>query len=135
MTLDIPPYFFDIPYKGSCYPGSPKLGDFRVGANCQVFVYQLLLHFGRPLLPDFRSSELWEDSIYTQQTTGIQPLDILFWNKTATAWGAHVGLALDNGQVIHLSRENGRAVIWPLEKFLEQDNYTVFIGAKRLLSS
>lgn len=133
MSIEIPNYFFEIPYKGSCYPGAPQLGDFKDGANCQVFVYQLLAHFGYPLLPDFRSSDLWEDSIYTSPTTAIQAFDILFWNKTSTAWGAHIGLALDANQVIHLSRENGSAVIWPLERFLEKTPYKFFLGAKRPL--
>lgn len=131
--ISIPAYFFDIPYKGAGYPGSPKLVDFKQGANCQVFVYQLLQHFGYPALPDFRSSELWEDELYTEKVAVVEPFDILFWNTTATAWGAHIGLALEGQQAIHLSRANGKAVVWPLEQFLEKENYAVFVGAKRPL--
>lgn len=135
MTLSIPNYFFDVPYKGSCYPGSPTLGDFRVGANCQVFVYQLLAHFGYPMLPDFRSSELWADQIHTSPTTSVEIFDILFWNTTDNPWGAHLGMAINQRQAIHLSRANNKAVIWPLERFWEVPNYTVFLGGKRPLKS
>lgn len=135
MALSIPDYFFDIPYKGSCYPGSPKLGDFRAGANCQVFVYQLLAHFGYPMLPDFRSSELWADQIHTLPTARVEPFDILFWNTTDNPWGAHVGMAVNQHQAIHLSKSNGKAVIWSLERFLEVPNYTVFLGGKRPFKS
>ena len=131
--IEIPPYYFKIPYKDACYPGSEALGDFKDGANCQVFVYELLVHFGYPNMPDFRSSELWEDEIHSQKVNHVEAYDILFWNKTATAWGAHVGLALDASHIIHLSHENGFAEIWPIEKFETKPNYAHFIGSKRSL--
>ncbi len=135
MAVPIPAFFFDIPYKGACYPGSPKVGDFREGANCQVFAYQLLAHFGYPLLPDFRSSELWDDVQHTTKVTTIAPFDLLFWNSSAQTWGAHIGVALGDGTAIHLARAQGRAAIWPLERFGETPAYSFFLGAKRVKSS
>lgn len=129
--IDIPPHFFEVTYKGAHYPGSSRTNGLEGGANCQVFAYELLRHHGITV-PDLRSSDLWEDTQYTQQVTDLQPLDLLLWNKTDNAWGAHVGVYLGENQAIHLSKENGTAVIWPLKQFLEQAVYQVFIGAKRV---
>ncbi|EAY28088.1 NlpC/P60 family protein [Microscilla marina] len=132
--IDIPPHFFEVTYQGAHYPGSPKVNGLQGGANCQVFAYELLRHHGLKV-PDFRSSDLWEDTIHTQQVTHLQPLDILLWNKTPNSWGAHVGVYIGNNQAVHLSKVNHTAVIWTLEHFLEQPAYKVFIGAKRILNN
>lgn len=130
--LNIPDYFFEVKYNGSHYPGAEATNGLEGGANCQVFAYEILSHFGIQI-PDFRSSELWEDTDFTKKVVGLEPLDILLWNKEKEAWGAHVGLYLGDNLAIHLSKSNEYPVIWTLEKFLEQDLYQVFIGAKRVL--
>lgn len=130
--IEIPPRFFEVTYKGAHYPGAANVNGLEGGANCQVFAYELLRHHGLSV-PDLRSSDLWEDTTYTTQVTNLQPLDILLWNKTAESWGAHVGVYIGNNEAIHLSKVNHTAVIWQLEKFLEQPAYKVFIGAKRIL--
>lgn len=131
FVLNIPKRFFEVRYNGSHFPGAYGLDGLKGGANCQVFVYELLVHFGYDPLPDFRSSELWEDAVFTRKVTDIQPMDILFWNKKKEAWGAHVGLALGEGKAIHLSKENGVAEVWELEKFELEPQYAFFLGAKR----
>lgn len=130
--IEIPPRFFEVTYKGAHYPGAPSVNGLEGGANCQVFAYELLRHHGLSV-PDLRSSDLWEDTTHTIKVSDLQPLDILLWNKTAEPWGAHVGVYLGNNEAIHLSKANQTAVIWPLEKFLEQPAYRVFIGAKRVV--
>lgn len=130
--IEIPQRFYEVTYNGAHYPGSPKNNGLEGGANCQVFAYELLKHHGI-IVPDLRSSDLWEDTEYTEQVTDLKPLDILLWNKDDNAWGAHVGLYIGGNQVVHLSKQNNELAIWPLEKFLEKPLYRVFIGAKRVL--
>lgn len=129
--IEVPERFLGVPYKGAHYPGSPKTDGLVGGANCQTFAYELLKHFGlNP--PQYRSSEFWADEEFTERVEELQPLDLLLWNKTLDAWGAHVGVYLGERQAIHLSKEVGESVIWSMETFLEQPLYRVFIGAKRV---
>jgi murein DD-endopeptidase / murein LD-carboxypeptidase len=132
--ITIPERFFCVKYNGSHYPGSQKTNGLTGGANCQVFAYELLRHFGLKV-PDLRSSELWEDTIYTKKVTAFEPLDLLLWNKTGNAYGAHVGVYMGQNAVIHLSKENKTAKIWQVEEFSKHELYKVFIGAKRVLQS
>jgi cell wall-associated NlpC family hydrolase len=118
-----------VRYNASFYPGVQK--GLEHGANCQHFAYELLRHFGL-ILPDFRSSELWEDCVYTNPAKELKPLDLLLWNKTPEAWGTHVGVYLGDGQVIHLSKAVGIVSIWMLEEFQKHEQYAFFIGAKRV---
>ncbi len=101
------------------------------GANCQHFAYELLRHFGLTL-PDFRSSELWKDTTYTKEVLEFKPLDLLLWNKTQEAWGAHVGVYLGDNKIIHLSKTVGATSIWSLEESQKHERCTHFIGAKRV---
>ena len=132
--IEIPPHFFDVTYKGAHYPGSPRTNGLEGGANCQVFAYELLRHHGITV-PDLRSSDLWEDTEFTAQVTDLQPLDLLLWNKVNDPWGAHMGVYVGEKKAVHLSKKNNTAVIWQLDQFLELPEYSVFIGAKRLLNS
>lgn len=124
---DIPAAFWSAPYRGECFSAV----DIAAGANCQAFAYALLRHFGRPI-SDFRSSDLWNDTSETERVTDLAPLDLLLFNATADAYGAHVGVHLGEGRVIHLSQRVGKPAIWPLERFAHEPGYEVFIGAKRV---
>ena len=124
----IPAFFYGVPYDGSRYPGTP--GNFREGANCQKFAYELIRHYGRTI-PDFRSSELWADSTYTRVAGILRPLDLVMFNRTANAWGAHVGVYLGDYLVIHLSKEVGIPAIWTMDEFASHPKYSFYIGAKR----
>jgi N-dimethylarginine dimethylaminohydrolase len=82
MMLEVPPHFFQVRYVSSNYPGTAK--GLNKGANCQHFAYELLRHFG-VTVPDFRSSELWADTVYTERVLEFELLDLLLWNKTPDA--------------------------------------------------
>jgi hypothetical protein len=131
-ALFIPPHFMQVHYVASCYPGVAR--GLRAGANCQHFAYELLRHFGL-ILPDFRSSELWGDTTHTEKVLEFKPLDLLLWNKTQEAQGAHVGVYLGSNQVIHLSKTVGTTSIWTFEDFQKLERYRYFIGAKRVKTS
>lgn len=129
--INIPQQFFEVEYKGSRIPGTENPSNFKQGANCQVFAYELLKHNGINI-PNFRSSELWEDTIYTEKVEIIKPLDILLYNSENKAYGAHVGVSIGNNMLIHLSAENNKAEIISQEDMLRKNKYCIFIGAKRV---
>jgi murein DD-endopeptidase / murein LD-carboxypeptidase len=129
--LNTPPHFRHVRYNAACYPGVAQ--GLGAGANCQHFAYELLRHFGLTV-PHFRSSELWEDTNHTKKVIALEPLDLLLWNKTQEARGAHVGVYLGDDQIIHLSKAIGTASIWTLKEFQQHEQYTYFIGAKRVKS-
>jgi len=134
VTADmIPERFWRIAFDQNHDRDSPVLPGLSESPNCQNFAYALINHFGAEISP-FRSSNLWEDQAETCVVTGaLMPLDLLLFNWTANAWGAHVALFLGNDRAIHLSKKESRAVIWPVAKFQTLPEYRVFIGAKRLL--
>jgi hypothetical protein len=127
---DIPEHFWRVTYDPAHDPNSPVLVPMAQGANCQNFAYELLKHFDRHV-PLLRSSNLWEDSEHTTAVSKPEPLDLLLFNRTNDPWGAHVALHVGDGQAIHLAKKLGSPVVWPIEKFSEQVEYRVFIGAKR----
>lgn len=119
-------------YSGACYPGAPGVVGLAEGANCQLFAYELLRHFGRAL-PPLRSSDLWADALYTRPVTDLEPLDLLLWNSSREPWGAHVGVYLGERRAVHLSRAVGVPAVWPLNEFPKHPRYRVFVGAKRVV--
>ena len=72
MKIDIPPEFFSVTYDYDRHPQSASF-DFSKGANCQLWAYAVLKHFGVNM-PPFRSSELWEDCIDTESVKNYKPL-------------------------------------------------------------
>ncbi|HEU0030458.1 MAG TPA: NlpC/P60 family protein [Kofleriaceae bacterium] len=129
--LAVPERFLDVAYVGARVPGVGDPDDLAAGANCQVFAYALLRHHGL-VLPPFRSSELWDDDTYTARVTEFEPLDLMLYHDVPEAFGAHVGVYLGDGAVIHLSKQNGRPVIQPHASFAALPKYAYFIGAKRV---
>jgi len=128
---DIPASFWSVRYNGECIPTDAPF-DLSQGANCQLFAYALLAEFGKRL-PPFRSSDLWEDMVYTSMVTGaIEPLDLLLFNPTPEAWGAHVALSLGGDRAIHLSQRVGKPAVWTLTRFREEDDYHTLLGGKRI---
>ena len=128
----IPDKFFKIPYNSKQYPGKKGTLNISKGANCQLFVYELLRHNGFNILFTFRSSDLWEDTRYTEKVDTLKPFDIAFFNKFFIPYGAHLGVFLGNNTVVHLSKIVGYPVIWSIDSFKKYDNYKFFLGAKRL---
>jgi hypothetical protein len=130
--LPIPAHFHHVSYNGSCYPGAEGVAGLDGGANCQHFAYELIRHFGFAP-PDYRSSELWEDETYTQVVVGeLAACDLLLFNSTPAAWGAHIAVHLGSKMAIHLSQRLGVPVIWKIEEFSLRPEYVCFIGAKRV---
>jgi murein DD-endopeptidase / murein LD-carboxypeptidase len=123
--IAIPEQFRYVPYKGNCYPGSPHLTTLKNGANCQVFAYEFIRYYGCKI-PDFRSSNLWEDNEYTKHITELMPLDLV-------SWGAHVGVYLGDNLVIHLSKALGLPAIEKIDVLLQKPDYICFLGAKRCI--
>jgi hypothetical protein len=121
-----------VPYVGERIPSADG-AEVALGANCQRFAYWVLARFDR-VVPPLRSSELWEDTSATTRVpsaAGFQALDLVLFNATAEAYGAHVGVFLGGGQVLHLCREVGRPAVWTLEEFAARSRYATIVGAKR----
>jgi murein DD-endopeptidase / murein LD-carboxypeptidase len=129
---EIPDRFWKIPYDPAHDRDSPTLMGIETGANCQNFAYELLRHFGR-YVPNLRSSNLWDDTEHTIVADEYKPLDLLLFNRTRDAWGAHVAVCVGDDQAIHLCRRVGFAAVWSLAEFAAQSEYRVLIGAKRSL--
>jgi hypothetical protein len=106
-------------------------GTLEDGANCQRFAYELLRANGR-VISDFRSSDLWDDARDTMRVTALEPLDLMLFNRTPDAWGAHVAVYLGDERAIHLSKQIGVPAIWTLPQFAATRLYRCFIGAKRV---
>ncbi|MFI9169209.1 hydrolase [Streptomyces lincolnensis] len=131
----LPAPFWTVPYVGSRFPGSSEVADLpglEEGANCQLFAYEVLRHFGLAA-PDLRSSELWADTRATARVSVAQPLDLVLFNATDDAYGAHVGVWVNEGRVLHLCAEIGRPVVWEMTEFVKRQRYRVLIGIKRVL--
>lgn len=105
--IEVPPSFLSVAYNAECYPGSATAVGLSNGANCQHFAFEFLRHFGKQIA-NFRSSELWEDTDHTLEVMVFEPLDLLLYNSKQQSWGAHVGVFLGEGSIIHLSKELGR---------------------------
>jgi lipoprotein Spr len=130
--LTIPARFHHVRYDGACYPGAEGVAGLDGGANCQQFAYELLRHFGFAP-PDYRSSELWEDETHAQAVVGeLAPCDLLLFNRTPAAWGAHMAVHVGSQLAIHLSQRAGVPVIWKIEDFRLRPEYACFLGAKRV---
>lgn len=130
----LPDEFWQTSYNGKHHPQAEGVKGLEGGANCQQFAYEVLRFYGlNP--PNLRSSELWEDNhtlITITDLNALQPLDLLLWNKTAQAYGAHVGVYVGEGQALHLSQTNQYPKVEALSYLATLPNYPVWIGAKRV---
>lgn len=131
----IPESFADVRYVAQRIPGVENQADLRLGANCQVYAYAFLRHFGLAPPELLRSSELWADTEFTIIADDFQWLDLMLYNKTQAAYGAHVGVYVGDGQVLHLAQAIGHPIVQQHEDLLLEDKYACFIGAKRVLSA
>jgi hypothetical protein len=132
--IELPDAYWEVRYVGARYPGAPVVLErpgLAEGANCQLFAFEVLRHFGlNP--PELRSSELWSDTAATQRVTVPQPLDLVLLNATRDPWGAHVGVWAGDEQVLHLCPEVGRPTLWHLATFAARPSYRVLVGFKRV---
>ena len=131
--IQLPKKFFHVHYIAARIPGIKDPSNLDKGANCQLFVYEILKYFGH-VIPDFRSSELWEDEVYTVKVDTFLPLDLMLYHRKPESYGAHVGLYLGDGNVIHLAQTLGKPEIISHNDFALQEKYAYFIGAKRLIT-
>lgn len=129
--ISIPERFLQINYNPEVKPQSNYSKDLIDGANCQIFVYSIL-RFYKHEIPEFRSSELWDDELFTCKVNEYQDFDILLYNNKDTAWGAHLALFIGNNKIIHLSKAIGKPEIIDCQKLQEREKYRYFIGVKRL---
>lgn len=131
----LPAAFRTVPYAGSRFAGSPAVAarpGLTDGANCQLFAYEVLRHFGLAP-PPLRSSDLWADTRATTRVPRARPLDLLLFNATDDAHGAHIGVWADEDRVLHLCAEAGRPAVWSLRDFAARQRYRVLIGIKRVI--
>lgn len=126
--------FRDVRYAGERFPGSAAVAarpELEAGANCQLFAYAVLAHFGLAA-PPLRSSELWADTAHSTRVDSPEPLDLVLVNATEEPWGAHVGVWAGDGQVLHLCAEIGRPAVWHRADFADRERYSTLIGFKRV---
>jgi hypothetical protein len=62
-----------IRYDQQKYPGAPGVSGVSGGANCQQYAYEFLRAFGYQI-PDFRSSDLGEDTAHTTAAFSAEPV-------------------------------------------------------------
>ena len=130
-TLYIPKHFYQVKYVGARIPGVKNQSDLSLGANCQVFAYELLK--ANHLIPEnLRSSELWRDIRYSRRVQQFKALDLMLYNNKASAFGAHMGVYLGEGRVFHLSQDIGYPEIALHSHLQQRPKYTIYIGAKRI---
>ncbi|MGR9471054.1 hypothetical protein [Rhizobium leguminosarum] len=130
--IEIPPQFWRVRYQGEHFPGARGVHGVEGGANCQQYAYSILRHFGFEL-PNFRSSDLWDDTAHTAVSKDPKPLDLVLVNDEPRTFGAHVGLSLGQGLILHLSKRIGFPAIETLEQMQNRDEYRFLIGFKTVL--
>ncbi|WP_395817870.1 hypothetical protein [Devosia sp.] len=130
IAADLPAHFWDVVYDGTSTPLNTP--DLAGRANCQVFAYAVLKHFGR-VVPPLRSSELWTDPTGISAVAPLEPLDLLLFAPTTDPFGAHVAVSLGDDRALHLAKQVGRPAIWTLAQFAALPEYRVLLGGRRYL--
>lgn len=126
----LPPEFLEVSFSERMIPGrQPELG-LSEGSNCQRYAYAVLRHFGLSV-PDHRSSELWADEEFLTTVSDPEPLDLVLFAAGPNPWGAHLGVYIGGGAVLHLCKEIGVPVVWDFSDFAERERYGSLIGFKR----
>jgi hypothetical protein len=75
-----------------------------------------------------RFSELRADTRITARVSVAQPLDLLLFNATDDAYGAHVGVWVKEGRVLHLCAEERHPVVWEMTEFAKRQRYRLRLG-------
>lgn len=126
---DLPAEYWSVPYVGSRYPGNVPRGEFALGANCQLWAFEVLSFFGLSI-PDLRSDDLWEDNVSTTLVDDPQPLDLVLCGRSSDPYGAHVGVWTGEATA-HLCEEVGYPTTWTPAEFMARPRYASLIGFKR----
>jgi hypothetical protein len=135
MMDELPDEFRSAPYVGARFPGSAAVRDrpgLALGANCQLFAYAVLRHFGLGP-PELRSSELWADTTSTVVVATAERLDLLLFNASADPFGAHIGVFSGADRIVHLGAEVGRPAVWSWRDFRARPRYRTLVGIKRVI--
>jgi lipoprotein Spr len=130
--VKIPEAFYHVRYDHERYPGAPGVRGIAGGANCQQYAFEFLRAFGFAI-PDFRSSDLWADTIHSVVSEQPRVFDLVLVNDKPDPWGAHVGVYLASGLILHLSKKFGVPAIEPLEVMIQRPQYRYLIGFKRIV--
>jgi hypothetical protein len=128
---ELPDWYWEVPYMAGRVPGGAPRQALRDGANCQLWAYGVLDHFGFAM-PAFRSDALWSDGQATRRVVEPQPLDLVLYNGSSEPYGAHVGIWTGEA-VAHLCLEVGRPTVWPEAEFEARPRYATRLGFKRPL--
>jgi hypothetical protein len=130
----LPAEFVGVPFVAEHYPGAPGITSIEGGANCQLYAYAVLRHFGLDV-PSLRASALWSDPRLTTVTDDEQPLDLVLYNASWDSYGAHVAVLVGDDALLHLSDEVGHPVVWTEHDFAQRDRYQIRLGARRVKNS
>jgi murein DD-endopeptidase / murein LD-carboxypeptidase len=130
--IKIPERFQKVLYDEKRYPGAPGVRGVTEGANCQQYAYEFVRALGFTI-PGFRSSDLWADTAHTQVAKRPKPFDLVLVHNAPISWGAHVGVYLGSGYVLHLSKKLGVPAIEPVQSMMRRARYRYLLGFKRIL--
>ncbi len=126
-----PPWVCNAAHEASAIPSSQGTGTPPRSANCQRYAYAFLELFGRHV-PPRRSSELWSDEGLQHVPEASQvDLDLVLFNRTGDAWGAHVAFVLGD-RLLHLRQETGRPELWRWDEFSRRPEYSRVVGIVRI---
>jgi hypothetical protein len=133
LLSDLPAAFWDVPWDADRYPGNVPRGELALGADDNLFAYEVLAHFGFRI-PDLRSAELWRDTEATQVALTPRPLDLVLFHDREQAYGAHCGVVCSDTEVLHLCKEVGTPTVWTFAQFAATPRYAHVVGIKRPLA-
>jgi len=120
-----PRWLWTVPYRA----GPPRWDSS--GADAQHYAYAILALFGHHL-PALTPAQLWADTSHTERVTAApEPLDLVLFNDSSDAQGAHLGVWMSSGQILHLCPEVGVPAVWTPETFRATTRYSKVVGAKR----
>ena len=134
LAAGLPAEFADVEWVGEPFPGAPRVSGIEGGANCQLYAYSVLAHFGLTV-PPVRSSELWTDARLATVGGDERPLDLVLYGPNADPYGAHVGVIVGDDAVLHLCAELNRPAVWSEREFALRERYSCRIGVRRCLRS
>ncbi|GAB3615091.1 hydrolase [Humibacter ginsengisoli] len=119
------------PYRYEAHPQASALAPIDAGANCQRYAYAVLELFDRRI-PPHCSSQLWEDEILSHpERNDAQDLDLVLFNDSPSAWGAHVAIVAGD-RLLHLCAEEGRPAFWFWNDFATRPRYKHMVGLVRV---
>ena len=130
--IPIPDHLWDVRYNSDHFPGAPNFRGVDGGANCQQYAYTVLRHFGF-VISDFRSSDLWDDTLHTRTASSPTPFDLVLVHRGPESYGAHVGVYVGDGLVLHLSRQINAPAVETLSEIQSREQYRHLIGFKTVL--